>query len=70
MSAGTKARTTGTVQTRLPWWALALPAAAFVALFVLLAAPASAHSGSSPGAGGSLARVVELVQHSLGDRVR
>lgn len=50
-------------QTRLPWWALALPAAAFVALFSLPASPASADSGPGSG-GGTVARVVQLVQHS------
>ncbi|MEU5053653.1 hypothetical protein [Streptomyces sp. NPDC021096] len=70
MSTGRQAHTPAGVrarqQTRLPWWALALPAAAFVALFSLLASPASADSGESgPGSGGgTVARVVQLVQHS------
>ncbi|MEV5507332.1 hypothetical protein [Streptomyces orinoci] len=67
MPAGTHKRTPGT-QTRLPWWALALPTVAFVALFTLLAGPASAGTPSAQG-GGSLGRVVELVQHSLGHRI-
>ncbi|MEU5431049.1 hypothetical protein AB0H73_36345 [Streptomyces olivoreticuli] len=66
MSAGTKHRTHGTVQTRLPWWGLVLPAVAFVTLFLLLSSPASAESGTTTGATGSLARVVQFVQHTLG----
>ncbi|MEU7136975.1 hypothetical protein [Streptomyces sp. NPDC046261] len=58
-TAGTRARQ----QTRLPWWALALPAAAFVALFSLPASPASADSGRGSG-GGTVVRVVQLLQHS------
>lgn len=32
-------RRSGGVQTRLPWWAVALPAFAFAALLLLMAAP-------------------------------
>ncbi|MEU5919200.1 hypothetical protein ACWEPZ_37630 [Streptomyces sp. NPDC004288] len=40
-------RTTATgVDTRLPWWALALPAAAFLALLVLMAGPGEAQAAS------------------------
>ncbi|MEU4211917.1 hypothetical protein AB0F13_18250 [Streptomyces sp. NPDC026206] len=67
MSAGrqvpTPASSRARPQTRLPWWALALPIAAFVALFCLPASPASADSGPGAG-GGSMARVVQLVRHS------
>ncbi|MEU5421180.1 hypothetical protein ACFY1P_22835 [Streptomyces sp. NPDC001407] len=67
MSAGTKHRTHGTVQTKLPWWGLVLPAAAFVALFLLLASPASSSEPrGTTGAAGSVARVVDFVQHTLG----
>ncbi|MFI9201020.1 hypothetical protein [Streptomyces sp. NPDC053048] len=67
MSAGRQAPVTARPrprpQARLPWWALALPAAAFVTLFWLLSSPASAHDGPAP-AGGTITRVVQLVQHT------
>ncbi|MFI8951241.1 hypothetical protein ACIGO6_32580 [Streptomyces sp. NPDC053750] len=48
MSAPTYTRppqaTRGGVETRLPWWALALPALAFVALLLLILNPADAHA--------------------------
>ncbi|GAA0429297.1 hypothetical protein [Streptomyces luteireticuli] len=57
---------TRTVQTRLPWWAAVLPALAFVALFVLLAAPAPAPAAEAvPAAPGIVARLVLLVGHWL-----
>lgn|GEM_PF-2620897 len=40
-------------QVRLPWWALALPAAAFLVLFALLDAGPAAAGGSGTGAGGA-----------------
>ncbi|WP_171171327.1 hypothetical protein [Streptomyces sp. I05A-00742] len=46
MLAGRHTRTPGTAQTRLPWWAVALPALAFTALFVLLGAPAPSASAT------------------------
>lgn len=53
--------TTG-VDVRLPWWALALPVAAFVALFLLIAGPAGAHAtGGEPAVG----RILEQIQHTL-----
>ncbi|MEX2986294.1 hypothetical protein [Streptomyces sp. C36] len=52
-------------QTRLPWWALLLPALAFVALFSLLSTPAAAAGGTEPG-GSTLARVVRFVEYSAG----
>ncbi|KNB52520.1 hypothetical protein [Streptomyces caatingaensis] len=61
---------TRTAQTRLPWWAAALPALAFVALFAALfalpAAPAPAPAAEDAPAAqpsGPLARVVLLVEH-------
>ncbi|WP_316780442.1 hypothetical protein [Streptomyces sasae] len=36
----------GRVDIRLPWWALALPALAFVSLFVLILNPADAHAAT------------------------
>ncbi|MEF9902931.1 hypothetical protein [Streptomyces sp. P9-A2] len=37
----------GGVDIRLPWWALALPALAFVALLTLLLNPADAHAATA-----------------------
>ncbi|MER6038915.1 MULTISPECIES: hypothetical protein [unclassified Streptomyces] len=39
--------TTGGVDIRLPWWALALPALAFVALLALILNPSDAHAASA-----------------------
>ncbi|MER6571612.1 hypothetical protein ABT288_36905 [Streptomyces sp. NPDC001093] len=38
--------TTGGVDSRLPWWALALPALAFIALLALILNPSDAHAAS------------------------
>jgi hypothetical protein len=50
MSARTHSRphpaTTGGVDIRLPWWALALPALAFIALLTLILNPSDAHDAS------------------------
>ncbi|MFJ3310169.1 hypothetical protein ACIPSA_45700 [Streptomyces sp. NPDC086549] len=50
MSARTHTRphpaTTGGVDIRLPWWALALPTLAFVALFLLILSPSNAHAAT------------------------
>ncbi|MET9950708.1 hypothetical protein ABZ135_04060 [Streptomyces sp. NPDC006339] len=46
------------VDTRLPWWALALPVLAFVALFLLITGPGEAHAtAGDPGVGGFLERL-------------
>ncbi|GAA2235576.1 hypothetical protein [Streptomyces nogalater] len=51
--------TTGGVDTRLPWWALALPALAFVALLALILNPSDAHAaGGDP----AIARLLERAQ--------
>jgi len=43
------ARPGGAVGSRLPWWGLALPTVAFVALLLLILNPADAHAaGSDP----------------------
>ncbi|GAA1003064.1 hypothetical protein STXM2123_1327 [Streptomyces sp. F-3] len=51
MSARTRTRprpaTTDGVDTRLPWWALALPVLAFVALLALVLNPADAHAATT-----------------------
>ncbi|MBT2442311.1 hypothetical protein J7E93_19805 [Streptomyces sp. ISL-36] len=65
MSARTHTRTPSSsagVDTRLPWWALALPAAAFVALLLLIAGPGGAHAG---GADPSVAHLLEQIQRTL-----
>ncbi|MFF7180317.1 hypothetical protein [Streptomyces sp. NPDC008121] len=50
------------VDTRLPWWALALPVAAFLALFALIAGPGKAHAvGSDPAVG----HVLRQIQQTL-----
>ncbi|MER6348350.1 hypothetical protein ACWC10_21635 [Streptomyces sp. NPDC001595] len=50
------------VDTRLPWWALALPALAFVALLTLILNPADAHAaGGDP----AIARLLEHVRELL-----
>jgi hypothetical protein len=51
--------TTGGVDTRLRWWALALPALAFIALLALILNPADAHAaGGDP----AIAHLFERVQ--------
>ncbi|MCX4980057.1 hypothetical protein OG259_31720 [Streptomyces sp. NBC_00250] len=53
--------TTG-VDTRLPWWALVLPAAAFVALLLLMTGPGGAHAAAGdPGVGGVLERIQQTL---------
>ncbi|MFK4150122.1 hypothetical protein [Streptomyces sp. NPDC004065] len=47
----------GGVDIRLPWWALALPALAFVTLLVLILNPSNAH------AAGSEPALTQLLQH-------
>ncbi|GAA0903250.1 hypothetical protein [Streptomyces thermoalcalitolerans] len=50
MSARTRTRphpaTTDGVCSRLPWWALALPVLAFIALLALVLNPADAHAAT------------------------
>ncbi|WP_073952310.1 hypothetical protein [Streptomyces kebangsaanensis] len=54
--------TTGGVDSRLPWWALALPVLAFVALLALIRNPADAHAAaSSPALTQLFQRVQELL---------
>ncbi|MFD3535077.1 hypothetical protein [Streptomyces sp. NPDC058664] len=46
------------VDTRLPWWALVLPVAAFTALLMLIAGPGEAHAtAGDPGVGGALEQI-------------
>ncbi|MFE0515617.1 hypothetical protein [Streptomyces sp. NPDC058964] len=65
MSARTHTRphpaTTGGVDIRLPWWALALPALAFVTLLMLILNPSDAHAASGdPAVTQFLERVQQL----------
>jgi hypothetical protein len=46
----------GPAETRVRWWAVALPAAAFAVLLLLIAGPTDAHAVSGSGA----------VEHLLG----
>ncbi|MFD3922988.1 hypothetical protein [Streptomyces sp. NPDC058595] len=51
-----------TVEIRLPWWAIALPAIAFAALLLLMAGPGQANAAAGdPGVG----RVVHQIQQTL-----
>ncbi|GJF22352.1 MULTISPECIES: hypothetical protein [Streptomyces] len=64
MSAPTHTRThpatRGRAEMRLPWWALALPALAFVTLLLLMLNPSDAHAaGGEP----AIAHLLERVQH-------
>ncbi|MFC4612339.1 hypothetical protein [Streptomyces maoxianensis] len=59
---GSHPTTRGSVDIRLPWWALALPMLAFVVLLLLIADPAQAQAtGSDPAVG----QILERIQHSL-----
>jgi anti-sigma-K factor RskA len=65
MSAPTYTRppqaTRGGVDIRLPWWALALPVLAFVALFLLILEPADAHAAAEqPAVANLLERLEQL----------
>ncbi|MEV6396317.1 hypothetical protein AB0M39_16315 [Streptomyces sp. NPDC051907] len=58
----THAKVSGGVETRLPWWGVALPMIAFVALLLLIADPAQAHAaGGDP----ALGQLLERVQQTL-----
>ncbi|MDX3543892.1 hypothetical protein ACSCB1_27365 [Streptomyces europaeiscabiei] len=71
MSAPTHTRphpaTMGGVDIRLPWWAVALPALAFVALLLLILNPAQAQAASGdPVIGHLLERIQQaLLSHAL-----
>ncbi|MFB8757019.1 hypothetical protein [Streptomyces nigra] len=53
---------TGPADTRLPWWALALPTLAFVTLLLLILNPSEAQAApAEPGIGLLLERVQQLV---------
>ncbi|KES04443.1 hypothetical protein BU52_24855 [Streptomyces toyocaensis] len=53
----------GGADTRLPWWAVALPTLAFVALLTLVLNPSDAHAAAGePG----IAHLVERAQQLMG----
>ncbi|WP_418956292.1 hypothetical protein [Streptomyces tritici] len=61
-----RSRTPATgVDTRLPWWALALPVAAFVALLLLITDPGQAHAAAGAG-DPSVGRFLQALQQTLG----
>ncbi|MFI5807322.1 hypothetical protein [Streptomyces sp. NPDC051561] len=66
MSAPTHpARRPAALGKRLPWWAVALPVAAFVVLFVLMAGPGQAHAAGgtqdAPGIAYLLGRILDVL---------
>jgi hypothetical protein len=68
MSARTHTRphpaTTGRVDIRLPWWAFALPALAFVTLLLLILNPVDAHAaGGDPAITDVVQRIQQTVLH-------
>lgn len=50
-------------EARLPWWAVALPLIAFVALLLMIVNPAQAHAATSDAAVG---RILEQIHRTLG----
>ncbi|MEW2257711.1 hypothetical protein [Streptomyces sp. NPDC047869] len=54
--------TTGGVDIRLPWWALALPALAFAVLLALILNPSDAHAA---GTGPAITQLLERAQRLL-----
>ncbi|MGW7410573.1 hypothetical protein ACWGI9_44110 [Streptomyces sp. NPDC054833] len=54
--------TTGGVDIRLPWWALVLPALAFVSLLLLILNPSDAHAATGDPA---VTHLVERVQQLI-----
>lgn len=54
-------RGAGGIQTRLPWWAVALPALAFAALLMLIAGPGQTDTGAAEPAGHVIARIADAL---------
>ncbi|MEE1801853.1 MULTISPECIES: hypothetical protein [unclassified Streptomyces] len=52
----------GSVDTRLPWWSVALPAIAFVVLFLLMTDPGQAHAATTDP---TVGRILEHLHLSL-----
>ncbi|MEU0282963.1 hypothetical protein ACIOGX_10740 [Streptomyces sp. NPDC088147] len=51
------------VEIRLPWWSMALPVVAFVALFLLMTGPGQAHAATD---GPAVSRILEHIHLTLG----
>lgn len=70
MSAGTHSPhpAARAAQTRLPWWAVVLPAVAFAVLLTLITGGQDAHAAA--GAPSGLEQLLELLRNTLfrGDR--
>ncbi|KQX84735.1 MULTISPECIES: hypothetical protein [Streptomyces] len=50
------------IEVRLPWWAVALPALAFAALLLLISGPGQAHAATgAPALGRLLGQVLKLL---------
>lgn len=68
MSARTHTRphpaTTGGVDIRLPWWALALPTLAFLVLLAMILNPADTGAGVDPALGHLVERVQQVTHHA------
>jgi len=56
--------TTGGVEIRLPWWALALPALAFTVLLALILDPATTSGGGSPLLGHIVASIRQVAGYA------
>ncbi|MFE7359077.1 hypothetical protein ACFU8Q_39840 [Streptomyces sp. NPDC057543] len=53
---------TGSVEVRLPWWAVALPAIAFAALLLMIVGSGDAHAATAdPALSRLLERIVALI---------
>ncbi|MFD3653688.1 hypothetical protein [Streptomyces sp. NPDC058620] len=66
MPARTHTRSTtpapGSVEVRLPWWAVVLPALAFAALLLLIVGPGEARASTGdPALGRLLAQIMDLL---------
>ncbi|MFF8912287.1 hypothetical protein ACF08M_02960 [Streptomyces sp. NPDC015032] len=66
MSAPTHTRSTqpatGSIEVRLPWWAVALPAVAFAVLLLMIVGSDDAHAApADPAIGRLFERIVALV---------
>jgi hypothetical protein len=56
----------GSVDTRLPWWALALPMLAFAVLLLVIAGPGQAQAAAGDPAGDpAVGQLFERVQQTL-----
>ncbi|PVE11439.1 hypothetical protein [Streptomyces scopuliridis] len=57
------ASSSDSVEIRLPWWSVALPAVAFVVLFLLMADPGQAHAATDDP---TVGRILEHIHLTLG----